>query len=375
MEQTAARARFETSAMIQRNACVACGEAIHEWFLHKDFPIFNGCTDAPSNRDELFDFRVGGCPACAMVQQTSTPDLATLYREPRAFGYGKLWKGHYDAFAAFVRDRIRPGDVVLEVGGGNGVLLDRLGTHEDVEPNPQYDLPHVVTHKVYFHDFEPVARRYDVIYASHLIEHVLDPQEFFTKAAACLSRRGVLLTACPDISRSLAATHLNAFTPDHFNYFTPVSLANLAAKAGLVATRYAAYEDHGMYMEFQLGSDTLALPPDQPSMEWPKYRSRLSAMGAVIDAAPEGAYLYGAHTFTLAMLRHVRDPDRFRVVLDNEPTKHNRRLTGTHLVCRSPTTIVGEDKPTVLIYMGAYSSEISDRLKELEPSVNAVRLT
>jgi hypothetical protein len=75
------------------------------------------------------------------------------------------------------------------------------------------------------------------------------------------------------------------------------------------------------------------------------------------------------------MLRHVRDPDRFRVVLDNEPTKHNRRLTGTHLVCRSPKTIVGEDKPTVLIYMGAYSSEISDRLNELEPSVNAVRLT
>jgi len=361
--------------MDQRNACVACGDDVDEWFLHKNFPIFNGCTDAPSSQDEFFDFRVGCCKACDLVQQTSTPDLQILYREPRAFGYGKLWRGHYEAFAAFVRERISPGDVVLEVGGGNGVLLDRLGAHEDVEPNPQYTLPKILTHRVYFHDFEPGDKKYDVIYASHLIEHVPHPLEFLRKAAACLSDRGVLLIACPDISRSLSATHLNAFTPDHFNYFTPASLAAMAARAGLLAMRYVAYEDHGMYMDFRLGSGTASLPATLESDAWPKYRARLRAMGAVINAAPDRAYLYGAHTFTLMMLRYVREPARFRIVLDNEPTKHDRRLTGTTLVCRDPATIVGEDGPTVLIYMGAYSAEISDRLRQLEPSVNAVRLT
>ena len=47
--------------MTPRSQCVVCGECVYEWFLRTGFPIFNGCSDAPSDQDEIFDFRVGRC--------------------------------------------------------------------------------------------------------------------------------------------------------------------------------------------------------------------------------------------------------------------------------------------------------------------------
>jgi hypothetical protein len=61
-------------------------------------------------------------------------------------------------------------------------------------------------------------------------------------------------------------------------------------------------------------------------------------------------------------------------VLDNEPTKHNRRLTGTRLICRKPDVIRDLKDPTVIIYMGAYTSEICEQLESMNPTARMIRL-
>lgn len=353
--------------------CVACMCPMRPWFSHENYPVFNGCTDGHPEWDDLFNFSVGRCERCGLVQQTSTPSLALLYKEPRAFGYGKTWEGHYDAFAEFIR-RASPINA-LEIGGGNGVLLKRLGTVEDVEPFPQYSLPNVTTHKAYFHDFDPGKARYDVIYASHLIEHVLDPTAFLRKARHCLAPGGRLIVACPDFSESLWNVHLNAFTPDHFNYFTPESLRDLGHKVGLGVTRFERYKDHGMYLEFREGPTQCHLPGADIEDLWERYQRTVAHMGKVIDGLPDDTYLFGAHTFTITMLRHLKNPGRFSTVLDNEPTKCGRRLTGTGLRVKNPSVLTGLMNPTVALYMGTYSGEIAAQIKDLEPSANVVRLT
>lgn len=354
--------------------CRACSEPVKPWFAWADYPIFNGCTDAPREEDELFDFHVGQCTVCGFVQQTSSPPLEVLYREPRAFGYGRTWEGHYDAFATFIGPT--EGLDVLEVGGGNGTLLKRTGARFDVEPNPQYtalDLPNVSTTRTYFENFETV-HSFDLIYASHLIEHVKDPVAFFKKAASLLKPKGAIITACPDVSQSLAASHLNAFTPDHFNYFTPETLTQIAARVGLVAVRYQSYRDHGMYLRFERWTDGVvpcAIPRPDAAAGYRQWTRSITALSDLIDGS-DVHYLYGAHTFTLTLLRFLSETQKYKTVLDNEPTKHGRRLTGTRLVCEPPEVLALLKSPLVVVALGAYTTEIIARLKEINPTVRAI---
>ena len=52
--------------------------------------------------------------------------------------------------------------------------------------------------------------------------------------------------------------HLNAFTTDHLNYYTPYTIGRLSEKYGLHLADYYQYKDHGMYLKFKK-SDNLSL--------------------------------------------------------------------------------------------------------------------
>jgi SAM-dependent methyltransferase len=367
--------------------CRFCGsDRLTQLVSHKNYPVFIGCTDAPRERDELYDFEILHCLACDGIQQMTLPPLDILYREKRAFGLGRTWAGHYDAFFEFVETRVRRDNVrsVLEIGGGNGLMLRRL--HQaapdialaDVEPFPHYDFDYVTVHRTYFDQNFTLDGAYDVIYASHLIEHLADVNPFFAKAFQVLRPGGSLITACPDIAESFKNRHLNAFTTDHFNYFTPSVLAGIAARHGFAVAGFQAYRDHGMYFEFRKSASTAPVTinhtPVRPLFD--RYRRTLDAFVrhiAVQDIAR--AFVFGAHAFTITFLRYLGETAyTIDAVLDNEPTKQGRRLTGTNLICRSPQVLAGLDGPTVLMYMGAYTDEICDQLQALNPSVRLVRL-
>jgi SAM-dependent methyltransferase len=353
---------------------------------YPDYPIFIGCSDRPRTEDELYEFSLFLCHDCGVIQQTHLPPLEILYREPRFFGRGRMWQGHYDAYHDFISTGIKDGASTLEIGGGPGLMLRRLRDSNrrlrlfDVEPHPIYDFPDVTTFRCYFdRDFE-TEQRFDAIYSSHLIEHLSDIHVFFSRARDLLKEGGSLFTACPNISESFKRRHLNAFTTDHFNYFSPLVLERLAAQHGFAVRRSSMYLDHGMYFHFGLTANEVP-PPDgrlaaaQIEHEFDTYIDTVNRFAASVTAPTHGsAFLYGAHAFTITFLRHLSRDLRFRAVLDNEPTKQNRRLCGTELVCRSPEMLREERDPTVVIYMGAYTNEIVAQLQTINPAVRLVRL-
>jgi len=345
------------------------GTKLIDWH---DYPVFPGCTDAPRSQDETFHFQVAWNGT--HYAQVTPPDPAILYRENRAFGLGQVWADHYRAFAWFVQ-RQRFGSA-LEIGGGNGRLIDLIHPDADVEPHPQYDpRPGTTTHRNYFEAWEP-DRRYQCIYASHLIEHVFDLEAFFAKVGKALAPGGVLCLACPDFDKSLQHTHLNAFTSDHINYFSPRSLDRAARKYGFQVVQYEAFRDHSQYVALKRIGDGLCLtelPQENTELAFRRYVVRVQDLVNRINAAPYGAYLYGAHSMTVNLIRFGVGTERLSLyVLDNEKTKHGRRLVGTDLVCAHPGIIRTGLGPVVCLYAGAYGDEIREQLVRIDPTVRIV---
>jgi len=372
------------------NTCRFCtGHNLRRLASYADYPIFIGCSDKPRHDDALYEFALYLCRDCGGIQQLTLPPLEILYGERRFFGGGRVWQQHYDAFHDFITANLRDGASLLEIGGGTGSMLKRfvaggrmLRLH-DVEPHPEYALPDVTIFRNYFDlDFDTDAR-FDVIYSSHLIEHLSDVPAFFAKTRTLLKESGSLFTACPNILESFKALHLNAFTTDHFNYFSPPVLAQIAAEHGFVVRRYSMFRDHGMYFEFvAAGRDALRIDGEvrrkavaELDREFETYIETLNAFAADTAARIMGpTFLYGAHAFTITFLRHLPLGLSYRAVLDNEPTKQWRRLCGTDLQCLPPAVLSEEREPTVLVYMGAYTGEIVEQLKAINPAVRLLRL-
>jgi glycine/D-amino acid oxidase-like deaminating enzyme len=101
------------------------------------------------------------------------------------------------------------------------------------------------------------------------------------------------------------------------------------------------------------------------------WRTIRSFVESVRLDAEQDVYLFGAHAFTITFLKLLERAAGVRAVLDNEPTKHHRRLSGSHLICRPPQAIKDD---TVVVYMGAYTEEICRQLKSINPRVRLVRL-
>ena len=373
---------FQKTKIIKK--CRICNsENLSKVVNYKDYPIFIGCTDKEISHDELFDFKIIHCQDCDVVQQGNLPPLDILYRENRAFGIGGVWKSHYENYYEFLTENINSNHRIMEIGGGNGLVLswlvrDKYQNIVDVEPNPQYNISEVQTRKEYFTANFSSDGEYDLIYSSHLIEHLEDVNEYFEMCSRLLSDDGEAITACPNFIESMNNTHLNAFTTDHFNYFTPESIARIANKYGLYISRFKQFKDHGMYISFKKNIKENKIPEIYTNNNIQellnRYYKKINSFIDTINIKEEDFFLFGAHAFTISFLRMYEDGNRAKYVLDNEKTKIGRRLSGTELITKSPDYIKGLASPSVIMYMGAYSEEISNQLLEINSTVKLLRL-
>lgn len=96
---------------------------------------------------------------------------------------------------------------LLEVGTGNGIftfLMQSMGYDIkalDIDPKLCNFLEEQMNIRTMTGEFETIeiTDKYDLIYASHVIEHVQNPVNFVKKAYACLKEKGLLYLDTPNI--------------------------------------------------------------------------------------------------------------------------------------------------------------------------------
>jgi len=143
-----------------------------------------------------------------------------------------------------LRDHVRPGQRVLEVGCGDGTLLELLrtygahpvGTDLDAEGarfvEERLGLPVVVAP---FEQADFGGRKFDAVVSAHVIEHVFEPVSVLARARELLEPGGVLFMETPNIWRPKVGPR-RLFSLPHNYYFSPRTLALVMVKAGFEVT-------------------------------------------------------------------------------------------------------------------------------------------
>jgi 2-polyprenyl-3-methyl-5-hydroxy-6-metoxy-1,4-benzoquinol methylase len=199
------------------------------------------------------------CPACGLVQLVPTPTpetLRALYEGDSYFdgdgdsGYSQYEDQELEYLATFREDVRRiaefvPSGRVLEVGCGYGYFLncaleagyDAYGI--DLSPEAVKQAAERHPGRVFLGSLEEVPeiqeQQYDVIFGSHLIEHLTSPGAFLETASRLLRPGGLIVMVTPNIKSLLARVSGRRWVsfkiPEHVSYYDPATITTLLTRA------------------------------------------------------------------------------------------------------------------------------------------------
>jgi SAM-dependent methyltransferase len=204
-------------------------------------------------------YGIAECLTCGLVQLQPTPTpetLRALYETDAYFGgegsgYSEYESQEQEYLATFREDVRRiaeflPSGKVLEVGCGYGYFLqaalqagyDAYGI--DLSPTAVKWASERLPNRVFCGLLEEVPQiqeqQYDVIFGSHLIEHLTEPGAFLEHAASLLRPGGLLVLVTPNIrsllSRASGRRWVSYKIPEHVSYYDPRTITGLLDRAG-----------------------------------------------------------------------------------------------------------------------------------------------
>lgn len=379
-----------------KRACAVCGERDAKTLvLQQRFAV-------PSRHGVHGGYDVVVCDRCGFAFADELPDQAffdAYYREmatnaamldPDA-GYAEAadavrWHEHS---AHNVIPLVGPGDRVLDVGSYTGHLLSLVRDHvpgihvAGIDPSPfaariareRYGID---VHVGSLFD-ELGLGAFDLVVATHVLEHVIDLRRFIGRLREFLEPDGRLYLELPDASRfnfsgdphdphavGFAEPYLQ-FNFEHVNYFTPRSLQNL-----MVANGFAALAVEPQVSTFPVIASTWTRAPIHPADDAlpalrryvEQCRARVVETEAAIrDLASRGEFAVwgaGAHTQRLLGAGDL-DATCVRFFVDANPALQGATLAGRPVV--APERLREHPELPVLISSFAFEDEIAERLR------------
>jgi len=188
------------------------------------------------------------CNTCELVRSSKSPDLNlnSLYSNS-SFNYQSLVPLLSKTYIGIIKNSLNLRNLrsVIEIGGGNGFMLDALrsrGINEFLEVEPSLEgfnaaSPSIKNHFVQsmFDDSFSIDRKYDLLINFHVFDHVPDPLEFLYRCRKFIDTRGYLLIAVHN-QKSWSAKILKSKSPiydiEHTYLYSKKTLYKILQIAG-----------------------------------------------------------------------------------------------------------------------------------------------
>ncbi len=239
--------------------CNCCNSTVQEFVTTGREHEYDNTTD-----DEFTVVRCVDCGLCYLNPRPDVSELATIY-PPNYYSYGQqqlkeqanpnslLHRIRYNGFRAKIRQGLdfapkHDPVTVLDIGCGDGHTLNLYREVDGVNVETHgvdFNLEAVAKaasegHKTYAGRFEDVAlpeNYFDLVIASHVIEHVADPKEFVDCVHRILRPGGIFWFETPNIGSLDAKVfrhhHWGAYHfPRHWYFFERKSITKLAELTG-----------------------------------------------------------------------------------------------------------------------------------------------
>ena len=370
--------------VVPRSECVLTGSKDLELlYSFKNFPIYAGCVDLSDNTEDLFcDMNWGYSKSSGNVQLLNLIDPSILYRHYQNAGtVGKTWKKHHRKFYEFISKHDYQN--ILEIGGGTGNLLhhflscNKKFNYTSVDPTANQDLKdfRVTYVSNFFEDFF-TDQKYDTIVHSHVFEHIYNPINFLNKINSMLVDNGNHFLTLPNMKYWAEQGFANTFYFEHTFFVDDRILEYLLNETGFEVVE-KIIETHSIFIHCKKIKNTVSIDNiyfDYPKILYTNYINDLldDYTSIVNQIKNSNFYLFGAHIQSQVLLNLGLQESQIINILDNDPTKQNKRLYGTNLVVKSPECLKGLESPIVLIRLSSYTNEVKEGLLSINPSTKFI---
>ena len=375
----------QTEYISRTQSLISNSSNLEHLHTFKDFPVFMGCVDTPAEDDIVADMVWNIDRDSGMIQLGKLLPLEILYMDQHNDGTGKVWKDLYQATADFIFKH-KKGNKVLEIGGAHDEVATRYLAHDPsaewtiIEPNPQHiQNPKVKIIKDWFDERFVTDQEVDMVVHSHVFEHTYDPMLFFRHVASFLKVGQRHIFAFPNLQPMLERKFTNALNFEHTafltEYFTDWMLGQCGFK--IIAKEYYG-APHSILYATEKADVAMVTAVENKYDEYKKiflefvqyHESLVAELNAAIAASREPIYIFGAHIFSIYLLKFGLNESKLIAALDNSAMKQGKRLYGTNLMVESPKVLSGKGKVHVILKAGIYNEEIKkDILENINPGV------
>jgi SAM-dependent methyltransferase len=325
--------------------------------------------------------RVVQAPGSGLVQLAHHFDSSMYEDYGFAADTSQGYRAHVGWFARALHAGLEPADSVLEVGCGDGMLLDLLQSlgHEHVigiDPGraaAAQGSSNIVCG--YFPDGLPIEarmRRHERIVARHVLEHIEEPRKFIADLGACLADDGELWIEVPDLDATLAIGRWSNFYQLHCNYFNADTLDRLAATAGLGCVGGKVVDVFGgsLLRRYRRGSNLASSGVKSVAGAAKGFASFQDSLRRLAAVLPPRSVGYGAAERTALTLGACPLlEDRICALHDGNALLHGRRLAGTALEIRPSAELYDTGAEAVVLFAVSHREEIlGEWRRRLSPS-------
>jgi SAM-dependent methyltransferase len=212
------------------------------------------------HRFDKGEYRVASCPDCSLVQLDPTPSTQTLEAlysgeyfgsDDAQAGYGDYGSQETEYLATFaedvrtIKEHVRGGDV-LDVGCGYGYFMQvasdagfrpfGLDLSAEAVERANARFPGRVFRGTLKDSGLPADQKFDVVFASHVVEHIIEPVDFMRAIVARLRPGGLVVLVTPNIesllSRVSGSRWVSFKIPEHVSFFSPTTISALIRRSG-----------------------------------------------------------------------------------------------------------------------------------------------
>ena len=327
-----------------------------------------------------YELTISVCENCGLIQQFFSPDPSVLYFQFKNEIVGELWDRHYSLFTDFIIERTNKKSKILEIGGGDHSLAEKLlsqGIDEInvIEKNiKSKSVPKKIKlFKGFLEEYQSDSS-FDIIYSSHVLEHIDDIQNHLKKISSLLSSNGRLIFSLPDFKKWIQCSATNAFNQEHPIYPTIENLSNLLEFHGFKIDRIFKFEDHSLFIDAIYlnvsGSKKIFCNKSQYENNFKivaTFFKNFNELGKNLREfiGNSEIYIFGANSGTQLILKNFLNDVKIISILDNSNLKNGKLLYGFNYIVEKPAilkNIKNIERKKLILCTGQYVKEIKNQI-------------